>query len=62
MTTNSKNLQVIETAAEGGYRQANFEEILEAARAALALVDIRALDHLIVAGGQTISMAERGLI
>jgi DNA repair protein RadC len=36
MTTNSKNLLVIDTAAEGGYRAANFEEILEAARAALS--------------------------
>ena len=29
---------------------------------ALALVDIRILDHLIVAGGQVMSMAERGLL
>jgi DNA repair protein RadC len=29
---------------------------------ALALVDIRLLDHIIVAGGETISLAERGLI
>ena len=36
MTTNTKNLFVIEAAAEGGYRMATFEEILEAARAALA--------------------------
>jgi DNA repair protein RadC len=36
MTTNSKNLLVTDTAAEGGYRQATFDEILEAARAALA--------------------------
>jgi len=31
-------------------------------REALALVDIRVLDHIIVAGGETLSMAERGLI
>jgi len=31
-------------------------------RDALALVDIRVLDHLIVAGGQVVSLAERGLI
>jgi len=36
MTTNSKNLLVTDAAAEGGYRAASFEEILEAARAALA--------------------------
>ena len=35
MTTLNKNLLVNDTAAEGGYRQATFEEILEAARAAL---------------------------
>lgn len=31
-------------------------------REALALVDIRVLDHLIVAGGDTLSFAERGLL
>jgi len=31
-------------------------------RQALALVDIRVLDHLIVAGGSTLSFAERGLL
>jgi DNA repair protein RadC len=31
-------------------------------REALALVDIRVLDHLIVAGGETLSFAERGLL
>ena len=29
---------------------------------ALALVDIRVLDHIIIAGGEAVSMAERGLI
>jgi len=29
---------------------------------ALALVDIRVLDHIIVAGGDTVSLAERGLV
>ncbi|MBS0516276.1 MAG: DNA repair protein RadC [Proteobacteria bacterium] len=31
-------------------------------RQALALVDVRTLDHIIVAGGSTTSFAERGLI
>jgi DNA repair protein RadC len=31
-------------------------------KAALALVDVRVLDHFIVAGNQTLSMAEKGLI
>ena len=29
---------------------------------ALALVDVRVLDHFIVAGNQTLSFAERGLL
>jgi DNA repair protein RadC len=29
---------------------------------ALALVDVRVLDHIVVARGQTLSMAERGLV
>ncbi len=36
MTPLYKNLLVTDAAAEGGYRQATFEEILEAARAALS--------------------------
>ena len=36
MTPLYKNLLVTDAAAEGGYRAASFEEILEAARAALA--------------------------
>jgi DNA repair protein RadC len=36
MTTNSQNLLVNDAAAEGRYRAASFNEILEAARAALA--------------------------
>jgi DNA repair protein RadC len=31
-------------------------------RDALALVDIRVLDHLIVAGPEAVSLAERGLL
>ena len=31
-------------------------------REALALVEIRVLDHFIVAGNQTLSFAERGLL
>jgi DNA repair protein RadC len=29
---------------------------------ALALVDIRVIDHVIIAGGETVSLAERGLL
>ncbi len=38
------------------------ELITSRLRDALALVDVRVLDHIIIAGGQTLSMAERGLI
>ncbi len=36
------------------------ELITQRVKEALALVDIRVLDHLIVAGAEVISMAERG--
>jgi DNA repair protein RadC len=38
------------------------ELITEKLKDGLSLVDIRVLDHLVVAGGDVISMAERGLI
>ena len=38
------------------------ELITSRLRDALALVDVRVLDHIIIAGGQTLSLAERGLI
>ncbi len=38
------------------------EALTQALKAALALVDVRVLDHVIVAPGQALSMAERGLV
>ncbi len=38
------------------------ESLTEALKAALNLVDIRVLDHFIVAGNQVLSFAERGLL
>lgn len=38
------------------------EALTEALKAALNLVDIRVLDHFIVAGNQVLSFAERGLL
>ena len=39
------------------------DELLTASlKQALALVDVRVLDHLIVAGSATVSLAERGLV
>ena len=38
------------------------ETLTQALRQALALVDIRVLDHFIVAGSRVLSFAERGLL
>jgi len=38
------------------------EVITRRLKEALALVDIRVLDHIIVAGGATVSLAERGIL
>jgi DNA repair protein RadC len=38
------------------------EVLTQTLRAALALVDVRVLDHLVVAGSRTVSFAERGLL
>jgi DNA repair protein RadC len=38
------------------------EALTQTLKAALALVDVRVLDHVIVAPGAALSMAERGLI
>ena len=38
------------------------EALTQTLKAALAMVDVRVLDHIIVAPGQALSMAERGLL
>ena len=38
------------------------EQLTSTLKSALALVDVRVLDHIITAGGESLSMAERGLI
>ena len=38
------------------------ELLTQSLKAALALIDVRTLDHFVVAGGQVVSFAERGLI
>ena len=38
------------------------EALTQTLKAALALIDVRVLDHIIVARGQSLSMAERGLV
>jgi DNA repair protein RadC len=47
----------------GGAQQSSADELLTGQlKQALALVDVRVLDHFIVAGNQTLSFAERGLL
>ena len=47
----------------GGVEHSRADEALtQTLKAALALVDVRVLDHVIVAAGRSLSMAERGLI
>jgi DNA repair protein RadC len=38
------------------------EHLTQTLKQALALVDVRVLDHLIVAGNAVVSMAEKGLV
>lgn len=38
------------------------EALTQTLRSALALIDVRVLDHVIVGMGETLSMAERGLL
>jgi len=47
----------------GVAKQSSADELLTGQlKQALALVDVRVLDHFIVAGNQTLSFAERGLL
>lgn len=47
----------------GGIEPSRADEALtQTLKAALALVDVRVLDHVIVAPGQSLSMAEKGLL
>ena len=38
------------------------EHLTQTLKSALALVDVRVLDHIIVGGDRSLSMAERGLV
>ena len=38
------------------------EYLTQSLKSALALVDVRVLDHLVVGQGQVVSMAERGIL
>jgi DNA repair protein RadC len=38
------------------------EFLTQSLKSSLSLIDVRVLDHIIVAGGATMSFAERGLV
>lgn len=47
----------------GETRPSRADEVLTSTlKSALAMVDVRVLDHIITAGGESLSMAEKGLI
>ena len=63
LARNSAALLLVHNHPSGSAQPSRADEMLtQTLRAALALVDVRVLDHLIVAGSDILSMAERGLI
>ena len=38
------------------------EYLTQSLKSALAIVDVRLIDHIVVAGGQSVSLAQRGLL
>ncbi len=62
LARNAASLVIAHPHPSGEPTPSHADELITARlREALALVDIRVLDHIIVAGGETLSMAERGL-
>jgi DNA repair protein RadC len=63
LARNSAALILVHNHPSGSTQPSRADEMLtQTLKAALALVDVRVLDHLIVAGGDILSMAERGLL
>jgi DNA repair protein RadC len=63
LARNSAALLLVHNHPSGSTQPSRADEMLtQALKSALALVDVRVLDHLIVAGGDILSMAERGLL
>jgi DNA repair protein RadC len=63
MMRNSAALLLVHNHPSGSTQPSRADEHLtQALKAALSLVDVRVLDHLIVAGNDILSMAERGLM
>jgi DNA repair protein RadC len=60
---NSASIILTHNHPSGNTQPSRADELLTSTlKTALALVDVRVLDHIITAGGQSLSMAERGLI
>lgn len=60
---NSAALILVHNHPSGAAEPSRADEMLtQTLKSALALVDVRVLDHLVVAGGNILSFAERGLI
>ena len=63
LARNSAALLLVHNHPSGSTQPSRADELLtQALKSALALVDVRVLDHLIVAGSEILSMAERGLL
>ncbi len=63
MMRNSAALLLVHNHPSGSTQPSKADEMLtQTLKTALALVDVRVLDHLIVAGNDVLSMAERGLM
>lgn len=63
MVRNSAAVLLVHNHPSGTTQPSRADELLtQTIKAALALVDVRVLDHLIVGGAEILSMAERGLL
>lgn len=63
LARNSAALLLVHNHPSGSTQPSRADEMLtQTLKSALALVDVRVLDHVIVAGAEVLSMAERGLM
>ena len=63
LARNSASVLLVHNHPSGTVQPSRADEALtQTLKAALALVDVRILDHLIVGGAEVLSMAERGLL
>jgi DNA repair protein RadC len=63
MARNAVSVVLVHNHPSGSAMPSRADEALtQKLKAALALVDVRILDHMIVGGSDVLSMAERGLL